>query len=52
MALVSRLWPFLNPLTLKDFDVSWWAYYVRGARAYNDARTEASRPQGGIAHVR
>lgn len=33
MAYISHRWPFINPMTLDQISVDWWAYYVRAAEA-------------------
>ena len=38
---MSKHWPFINPQTLDDLPVQWWAYYVRAAQAIVDAAREA-----------
>lgn len=43
LALVSKHWPFINPDTIDDLDVRWWAYYVRAAQQIDDATRDASR---------
>lgn len=46
MAVVSRLWPFITPWSLETLELRWWAYYVRHAEAYVQARREAGKVKG------
>ncbi len=42
MALVSHRWPFITPWTLEEgLPMTWWAYYVRAAKAELDAAEKA-----------
>jgi hypothetical protein len=42
MALVSEHWPFINPATIDDLSVAWWAYYVRAAQGIVESTQDAS----------
>jgi hypothetical protein len=42
MALVSKHWPFINPSTIDDLPVAWWAYYVRAAKGIAESTQDAS----------
>lgn len=46
MATVSRLWPFITPWSLEQLELRWWAYYVRHAEAYIEARKDAAKRVG------
>lgn len=49
---MSKHWPFVNPQTLPDLPVQWWAYYVRAAQAIVEAARDARQGVDKVRDVR